>query len=204
MHCDRYATIRLHGKIMIRCVGRLHKHAVHAARDIQVVAVEVRLDNGSQRAEGIVALSACPLAVLELGRPVRYIVSDCVAEDRIGDLLFRDVLYASADHDHELGFEVDAVLKGVRKHDRIVRSADRGGRLQEYERRRRVGDARLVRMLPVIEAETDNVGWRDGRKERDGMGGSRREASLRAREGVSIAGIDKVIFDDAVLCLSVT
>jgi hypothetical protein len=57
-------------------------------------------------------------------------------------------------------------------------------------------------MLPVIEAETNNVGWRDGGKELDGMGAHRVRRPYDPVEGVSFAGIDKVIFDDAVLCLS--
>ena len=119
-------------------------------------------------------------AALELVRPLRHVVDDAVAGDVIHRLRLFHVASGLADDDAKLDFPVD--LLGARRHlDVVVRTDDRAGRLEEQDRLRRNGHARLRGVVRIVEADADHLA--DGVDARPEAG-----AALDERQTVDVDG----------------
>src|SRR5690606_13493337 len=114
------------------------------------------LDPRTDRAERVEALRARPLAVLLLQIACGDVADAGVAVDRIERLLALRPADRATDHDTELGLVLDA-LALLRQHDRLARSHDRRGRLQEQERLCRRLVAELLRVSGVVPPDADDL-----------------------------------------------
>ena len=144
------------GHVVDHVGGRavLHDLAVEARDDPLAGGVEVGLDPRAERAEGVEALGARPLAVAALQVAGRDVVGDGVAEDDGQGVLGLDVLAEPADDDGELALVAD--LRGLRRHDDRVAGPDDGG--VGHEEHHRLGGrlaAHLAGVVGVVPADAD-------------------------------------------------
>ena len=131
--------------------------------------VEVGLDPGAERAEGVEALGAGPLPVLLLQVARGHVVGDRVAEDHVGGLLRRHVAADPADHHGELALVVDALR--LRRVEDLVAGADHGGvGLEEHQRLLGHLAAHLGGVRGVVLPDRDHLAARDHRGQQPDVG----------------------------------
>src|SRR5690606_37767384 len=95
--------------------------------------VELRLDDGTQRAERVEALRARPLTVRALQVAGGDVIGHGVAEYVFESAIDGDILRDAPDDDRELALEIGA-LRLARTHDDVARADHRRVRLQEQKR----------------------------------------------------------------------
>ena len=168
----------------------LHGLAVQQRPDAQrlgVGNVVGRHQNRPQRAEGVETLAPDPLASapLELPGARRDVVAAGVAENEIEGVRLRGAAAAPADDDGKLAFVVGllAVLAG-RQTDRIPGMGQGAGRLHEHDRAFGDVDTRLFGVLPVVEADAENV----YRVDRGQQFGDLPRLTCRRQPGVQVSG----------------
>jgi predicted nucleotidyltransferase len=94
---------------------------------------------------------------LELESPLGDVVDDRIARDVIQRLVLGHVFGARADDDSDLDLVVE--FRGAsRLLDVVVRTADAGRGLHEHDRLGGYLQARLVRMVDVVQADRDELG----------------------------------------------
>src|SRR5438270_911808 len=105
---------------------------------------------------GLEDLARHPLARDELKIARARVVDDRVAPDVVERGVARHVARRAADHDAELHLPVE-LAAAARAQDRIARADDRGAPFGEDRRLLRDRLARLERMIPVVEADADEL-----------------------------------------------
>ncbi len=110
------------------------------------------------RREGIKGLADHPLFAILLELPVagRHVMPDDIAGDVIGRRARRDILAPLADDDDQLGLEID-LLADRGQDDGVAMADERGGVLAEEDRVLRDGSPALGRVVPIIEADADDL-----------------------------------------------
>ena len=148
--------------------------AVEAGEDRDVLRVEIGLDPRAERAEGVHALGAGPLAVAALQVASRDVVGDRVAEDDLLGLLGLDVLAHPADDHRELALEADLGRQRRRDDDRVAGADDGRVGHEEHHRLGRELVAHLGGVVGVVAPDADDLAPRDHRREQSHLVDRRR------------------------------
>jgi hypothetical protein len=182
-------------------VGRaavLLELAVDLRPQREVGRIDRGLDPRADRAEGVEALGAAPLAVGLLEVAGADVVGDRVPEDDARGAGGGHVLHRLADDDRQLALEVDPA-DARRAADGRVGPDDRGRRLDEQHRGAGHLVAELGRVLGVVAADGDHLGRQDRREQPDVGQRPPLAGEVRLAEGVlgdfEDLGVVTVAFD---------
>ena len=148
-----------HVEDQLRGAAVLHLLAVDPGPELQDVRVRHFLaigEAGPERREGLAHLALRPLARHELEVAGAHVVDDRIAEDVVEGPLPGDVARRAPDDDAELDLPVE-LLAAPRPEDRLARVEDRVAPLREHGRLRRHRHARLLGVVPVVEADADDL-----------------------------------------------
>jgi hypothetical protein len=141
-------------------VAGLHALAVEVQPHRELLRVGhlvARHQPGAEGAEGVAALALVPgAAALDLVLALAHVVDDAIAGHVVERALLRDVARLGADHHAELHLPV-ALDRVLGQHDRIVRALDAAGGLHEDHRLGRDRQARLGRVVGIVEADGDEL-----------------------------------------------
>src|SRR5271166_4069235 len=110
-----------------------------------------------ERTEGLAAFPLGPLAgALDLEYAFGYVIGETIPGNRIQRLVLRKITRPLADHDAELDFPVE-LARPLRNHGVVVRSADAGRSLVEYDRLLGNWHPRFRGVIRIIQSDRNEI-----------------------------------------------
>src|SRR5690606_6927889 len=141
-------------------IAALYGFTVQLQPDIEglwVAHIVGRRQPRANRPERIEALALVPrAAALELEMPLGHVVHHAITRHVRPRLVFADIPRPRADHDSQFDFPID-LLRLARQHHVIVRADHTRIRLHEDDGFGGDRQFRLVRVIPVIQANADEL-----------------------------------------------
>ena len=119
---------------------------------------------GAHRSEAVQPLAEIPLLMSGLQNPCGYVVEDCIAKDILASLVGRDILGGPADHNRQLRLVIQllhkarvAVNPAVRRHGFRHPLGEIDGDRPLLPKGIAAETGRLLRMITVIDSQTDDI-----------------------------------------------